>query len=161
MRVVSNSGPLIHLARAGHFDLLHILYRRLLIPTSVYQEVAVRGRGQDGSRELSRAQWIYRRRPRRTGLVPALGAFLGRGEAEAIALAAERKGTLLLIDEVHGRRVARKMGIPVRGALGVLLEGHREDHVPDLETAIARMRERGTWIDDEVVGAIMAAARER
>lgn len=161
MRVVSDAGPLIHLARAGHFDLLQRLHGRLLIPPSVYQEVAVRGRERDGSRKLSGARWIHRRRPRRTDLATALGAFLGRGEAEAIALAAERKGTLLLIDEVHGRRVARRMGISVRGALGVLLQGHQNGHVPDLEVAIARMRERGTWVDDEVVEAIISAARGR
>lgn len=161
MRVVSDSGPLIHLARAGHFDLLRLLYGRLLIPPAVYQEVAVRGRGQDGSRELSRAEWVVRRRPRRSDLVTALGAFLGRGEAEAITLAAEKGGTLLLIDEVHGRRVAQKMGIPVRGTLGVLLQGYRDHHVPDLGAAITRMRERGTWIGDEVVGSIMTAARTR
>lgn len=99
MRVVSNSGPLIHLARAGHFNLLRVLFSRVTIPSAVYQEVSVRGRRQDGSRELVRARWIRRRRPRRADLVAALGAFLGRGEAEAIALAAEHKETLLLIDE--------------------------------------------------------------
>lgn len=161
MRVVSNSGPLIHMARAGHFDLFQLLYGRLLIPPSVYQEVAIRGRRQAGSRELLRAKWIRRRRPRRMDLVAALRAFLGRGEAEAIALTAERKGTLLLIDEIHGRRVAREMGILVVGTLGVLLQGYRNNHVPDLEAAIARMRERGTWIDDEIVEVILAAARAR
>ena len=161
MRVLSDSGPLIHLARAGHFDLLQLLYRRLLIPPAVYNEVAVRGRGRDGSRELSRAKWIHRRRPRREDIVKALGTFLGLGEAEAIALAAERKGTLLLIDEVHGRRVASRMGIPIKGTLGLLLEGYRARHVPDLQVAVARMRERGTWIDEDVVTTILAAARER
>lgn len=161
MRVVSNSGPLIHLARAGHFDLLQLLYGRLLIPPSVCQEVTIRGRGQAGSRELLTAKWIRRRRPRRTDLVAALRVFLGRGEAKAIALTAERKGTLLLIDEIHGRRVAREMGILVVGTLGVLLQGYRNNHVPDLEAAIARMRERGTWIDNEIVEAILAAARAR
>jgi len=87
MRVVSNSGPLIHLARARHFN--QVLFGRVIIPSAVYQEVVVRGRGQDGSSELARAKWIGRRRPRRADLVAALCAFLGRGEAEAIALAAE------------------------------------------------------------------------
>jgi predicted nucleic acid-binding protein len=161
VRVVSDSGPLIHLARAGHFDLLQLLYQRLLIPPSVYQEVAVRGRGKDGSRELSGAEWIHRHRPRRADIVAALGAFLGLGEAEAIALAAERKGTLLLIDEVQGRRVALKMGISVKGTLGLLLEGYRRRHVPDLKAAVLRMRDRGAWIEDEIVAATLAAAGER
>ncbi len=161
MRVVSNSGPLIHLARARHFDLLRVLFGRVITPSAVYQEVVVRGRGQDGSGELGRAKWIGRRRPRRADLVAALGAFLGRGEAEAIALAAEQKDTLLLIDEAHGRRVARSMGIKIKGTLGILFRGYREGHVPDLEGAIKRMRERGTWIDEEMVAAILAAARAR
>ena len=117
MRVVCNSSPLIHLTRAGHFNLLQVLL--------------------------------------------ALSAFLGRGEAEANALAAERKGTLLLIDEAQGRRVARSMGIAIRGTLGVLLQGHRAGHVADLEGAIKRMRERGTWIGDEVIATVLAAARGR
>ncbi len=131
MRVVCDSGPLIHLARAGHFDLLQALYGRVLVPSAVYQEVAVRGRGEDGARELVRATWIQRRRPRRSTLVAALGTFLGLGEAEAIALAGERPHTLLLIDEAHGRRVARNMRITIRGTLGVLLQGHRAGHVAD------------------------------
>ena len=161
MRVVSNSGPLIHLARAGHFGLLEILYKRLLIPPAVYQEVAVRGRGQDGSDEVVQAPWIHRGPPRRRDLVAALGAFLGQGEAEAIALAADRKGSLLLIDEAHGRQVARRMGVAIRGTLGVLLEGHRRSHVPDLEGAVKRLRERGTWIDNELLAKVLAAARKR
>jgi predicted nucleic acid-binding protein len=159
MRVVSDSGPLIHLARAAHFDLLKMLYGRVLIPPAVYHEVAIQGRGEDGSDELTQAPWVRRRRPRRGDLGTALGAFLGRGEAEAIALAAEGKKTLLLIDEAHGRRVARRMGIPIKGTLGILLDGHRAGHVGDLESAIVRMRERGTWIDDAILAAILAAAR--
>ena len=136
MRVISNSGPLIHLARAGHFDLPKLLYGHLAIPPAVYQEVVIRGRGKAGSRELSKARWISRRQPRRKELVTALGTFLGRGEAEAIALASERTGTLLLIDEAHGRRVARQMNITVLGTLGLLLQGYRNNHVPDLKGAI-------------------------
>lgn len=161
MRVVSNSGPLIHLARAGHFELLKLLYNRLIIPPSVYQEVVFRGRGKDGSRELSKAKWIQRRKPRRADLATALRTFLGRGESDAIALAAEKKGTLLLIDEVHGRRVTRKMNIKVVGGLGLLLQGYRDNYVPDLNAAIARMRDRGTWIADEVVEAVLGAANRR
>lgn len=161
MRVVCDSGPLIHLARANHLDLPHALFRPVLIPPAVYQEVAVRGRGQDGSEELARAKWIERRRPCRTDLILALSAFLGRGEAEAIALAAEGKNTLLLINEAQGRRVAHSMGIAIRGTLGVLLQGHRAGHVEDLEGAIKRMRERGTWVDDQVIATVLAAAGSR
>jgi predicted nucleic acid-binding protein len=137
------------------------LFGRVLIPPAVYEEVAVRGKGEDGADELVRATWIQQRHPRRLTVVAALVTFLGVGEAEAIALAGERPDTLLLIDETHGRRVARNMKIVVRGTLGILLQGFRAGHVPDLEIAVSRMRERGTWIADDLVAAILAASRRR
>ena len=82
MRVVCDAGPLIHLARAGHFQLLQDLFGRVLIPPAVYQEVAIRGKGEDGSNELVHATWIQQRHPRRSSLVAALATFLGSGEAE-------------------------------------------------------------------------------
>ena len=44
MKVVSNSGPLIALARLGRLGLLNQLYDAVLIPPEVYQEVVVNGR---------------------------------------------------------------------------------------------------------------------
>jgi predicted nucleic acid-binding protein len=46
---------------------------------------------------------------------------LDPGEASAILIAPERKADLLLLDERKGRRVAQELGIPVMGALGVIL----------------------------------------
>jgi uncharacterized protein len=161
MRVVCDAGPLIHLARAGHFDLFQDLFGRVLIPPAVYQEVAIRGKGEDGSDELAHATWIQQRHPRQTSLVAALATFLGSGEAEAITLAGERPHTLLLIDETHGRRVARNMRITIRGTLGILLQGFRAGSVPDLEAAISRVRERGTWIADDLIFATLVASRRR
>jgi predicted nucleic acid-binding protein len=51
MRVVCDAGPLIHLARAGHFDLLQDLFGRVLIPPAVYLEAAI-------SRMRQRGTWI-------------------------------------------------------------------------------------------------------
>lgn len=109
----------------------------------------------------AQADWFHRRQPRRPEVVVALSTFLGRGEAEAIALAADRTDTLLLIDEGQGRRIARELGISIKGTLGLLLDGHHAGRVSDLADAIGRMRDRGTWIADDVVAAILRAARRR
>jgi len=75
MRVVCNSRPLIHLARAAHFALLRLLFRRILIPCAVYEEVAIRGRGEQGAQELAQATWIHRRHPRRSDLIKVSPSF--------------------------------------------------------------------------------------
>ena len=46
MKVVSNSGPLINLAKVGQFTLLRDLFQHITIPPAVFEEVVVRGGGQ-------------------------------------------------------------------------------------------------------------------
>ena len=58
MKVVSNSGPLINLAKVGQFTLLRDLFQHITIPPAVFEEVVVRGGGQPGSGETCAAQWI-------------------------------------------------------------------------------------------------------
>jgi predicted nucleic acid-binding protein len=53
------------------------------------------------------------------------------------------------------------MNIKVVGTLGLLLQGYRDDYVPDLKAAIARMRDRGTWVTNEVIEAVLSAADRR
>lgn len=43
MKVVSNSGPLMALAKIGQIHLLHSLYEEILIPSAVFEEAVVNG----------------------------------------------------------------------------------------------------------------------
>lgn len=56
--IVSDSSPLISLARIGKLDLLHRLYGELLIPQAVWRELVVKGAGQSGVEEIKSAAWI-------------------------------------------------------------------------------------------------------
>jgi predicted nucleic acid-binding protein len=56
--VVSDSSPLIALARIGQLGLLASLFDRILIPTEVHHEVTVAGRGLAGAEEVRSAGWI-------------------------------------------------------------------------------------------------------
>jgi predicted nucleic acid-binding protein len=48
MKIVSNSSPLINLARIGKLGLLRELYGELIIPEAVWHEVVVEGSSQPG-----------------------------------------------------------------------------------------------------------------
>ena len=89
MHVVSNSSPLINLARIGRLTLLRELFGVLIVPDAVWQEVVVEGAGQPGADEVRSAEWIQRQAVMNTQLVQALQQDLDAGEAEAIALSLE------------------------------------------------------------------------
>jgi uncharacterized protein len=160
MKVVSNSGPLINLAKVSQFVLLQDLFQRITIPPAVFEEVVIRGGGQPGAGETNTAQWITRGMLRRSDIADILAAELDRGEAEAIALALQEKADWLLIDERVGRRFAQRVGLKVKGTLGILLEGMRRGYIEDLQPLLDILVARGTWIAPATYAEVLKLAQE-
>jgi hypothetical protein len=80
--VVSDSSPLISLAKIQAFKLLDQLYGGVTISTEVFKEVVVSGAGLPGAAETSGSPWIKVAPINRTNdLTDAQGRFgLGLGE---------------------------------------------------------------------------------
>ena len=122
MTVVSNSSPLISLARIGKLELLAALFGQVSIPPEVHQEVTVDGRMLPGAEEVKRAGWIRVLGP---PLPPDASLVqrcegLGPGEAAAIYLGNYLHAELILLDEWKARRVAKEANLPIVGCLGIL-----------------------------------------
>jgi len=126
--VVINAGPLMVFAKLNLLHLLKQLYGRVCFARAVYHEVVVVGMRHgyvDAStlhRFLQQEAW----QPATVAAIPPSiqAASLDLGEQESIALAMMQQA-LLLIDEEAGRRVARNVGLSVRGSLGVLIDAYR------------------------------------
>jgi predicted nucleic acid-binding protein len=87
--VVSDSSPLIALARIRRLNLPASLFERVLIPPEVHHEVTVAGHGLPGAEEVGNADWIEVRAPRgqvEPSLARACDGF-GAGERCAIFVA--------------------------------------------------------------------------
>jgi uncharacterized protein len=147
--VVSNSSPLISLARIGQLHLLASFYKRILVPAEVHHEVTVDGRGLPGAEEVRNAGWIE---------VSAQGSNvdlsleracqgLGKGERGAILLAKTLPADLILLDEWKARRIAREAGLSVMGCLGVVEAGARKGLVSDLSQAYIDLLRHGIRFD--------------
>jgi hypothetical protein len=161
MIVVSDTSPLINLAAVGQLDLLRQLYQHVIIPQAIYDEIVVAGAGQPGAVEVKGASWIETRRLRDQALVNILLLELDRGEAEALALAAELKADLLLIDESKGRAIAARLGFVHIGLLGILVQAKQRGIIdavkPLLDDLIAKA---GFWIGAELYQRVLQAVSE-
>jgi predicted nucleic acid-binding protein len=69
---------------------------------------------------------------------PVEDVGLGRGEAEAIAIATQVHADAVLIDERKATVVARDRGLAVTGTLGVVVLA-ADSHLVDLEASIRRL----------------------
>lgn len=125
MKTVVNSTPLIALSITGYLFLLNRLFEQVVVPVSVYEEVALQGEERPGAEAVAQANWLVIQSPERSLVLSAELVQLDRGEQDVILLAQEIKADWVLIDEKLARRVAIGLGLQVKGTLGVLLIAYR------------------------------------
>lgn len=160
MKVISNSSPLINFAALNRFDVLYSLYGTIYIPDAVYHEVVIAGRGEPGAVEVERSAWLQQESVSNPSLVAALHE-LGPGESEAIALAVENVGSLLLLDDHRGRLIASRLGLTIVGTLGVLLIAKRKRLIEAVSPEITTLQARvGFRIDAELRTKVLLEAGE-
>lgn len=109
MRAVSNTSPISNLAAIGRLRLLQSQFSEIWIPAAVSQELgahpdpvalaAIRGAMGEA--------WIKQAPMPASRLADVLSLHLHGGEAETIALAADLKAEIVIVDEQEGRWLSR------------------------------------------------------
>jgi uncharacterized protein len=163
MRVVSNTSPLLNLAIISELERVREQLGEVLVPPAVLAEFRLET-DRAGSAAIRRALtegWIGVEPVANRSFVEVLRRELDAGEAEALVLAVEQGGSRVLLDEQEARRVARTLGLPVTGALGILLAAYRSGRLPSLRIAMLRLREEaGFWIAPALEAELLAQAAE-
>jgi len=152
--VVSNTSPLTNLAAIGRLDLVREQLRDVLVPSAVWAEMSALPH-EGGRRALMVAResgWLRVVSVSNAALPASLRLIgLDAGESEAIALAHEHSASLLLMDERKGRLAARRIGITVTGALGILAAAYKSGSIPSVKVEISRLKnEAGFFVSSEV-----------
>lgn len=160
MIVVANAGPIIALAQIGHLDLLRLLYKRLLIPAAVRDEVVGSGSKRAGQAEVDTAVWIETRIVADKAAVEFLRERLDAGESEAIMLALEIGADLLLIDEARGRRVAETRGIKHTGTVGTVITAKKRGLIPAAAPLFDALQATGFYMGTDLYQAACRLAGE-
>ncbi|MBI4333721.1 MAG: hypothetical protein HY673_20865 [Chloroflexi bacterium] len=110
MTIVADAGPLLSFSRAQRLDVLRDVVGAVVIPEAVYNKTVIRGAGKIGAHDIEQAPWITRQHVQDRSFLERLPVKLHIGEREALALARELNG-VLLVDEREVRREARHIGI--------------------------------------------------
>jgi predicted nucleic acid-binding protein len=141
--VIADSTCLIGLSKIGKLYLLHQLFGRVIIPTAVYHEVVVLGAGRLGAEEVKNADWIETQEVENKLAARAFRLTLGAGEAEAIALAAEREVDFIILDDWKARQVALELSLPVVGTVAVLTKAVEKRLIEELSPVLEELRKAG------------------
>jgi predicted nucleic acid-binding protein len=158
--IVADAGPLIGLARVGGLRLIRSVFDEVLVPPAVLAECCrdISLPGAKGIRtaiesgELHVVETVTK-----AELVwpPALGV----GERATIEMAMAEK-TGVLMDDLPGRRLAKRCGIPFLGTGGLLLLAKGQDVIEEIGPWIADLRQQGYYLSKVLVSELLRRAGE-
>ena len=156
--VISNNSPLVGLFGINLLSLLQDLYTEVWIPRKVEKEFLKKD--PIVRREaLENAPWI-KTVDLTDPQTAAVYVELDEGEAEALALAAEHDARLILLDEKVGRQTAEKVGLTVKGIVGILLEAKEEGLIDVIKPLLIRLRDNGIHLSESLINNALRDADE-
>jgi len=156
MKIVSNTGPLLHLAEAGAL----VLFRaagEVHIPAMVALEL---------KRQLPTWQmpeWIIVEEVTGVFVKQATtwrqAKLLDPGEAEAIALAMQIHADWFLTDDAAARLLAQTLNMEVHGSLGIILWAAAVGHLSQInaEQTLEQLSHSSLWISAKILAEARAA----
>ncbi len=157
---VVDTSPLIFLAKLDRLDLLRQGAGQLLIPPAVLREVQEHPDEASEKIEEVNGSWLEVRPVSQRQTVEVLMADLGIGESEVIALAREVKAERVVMDDLDGRRFARRLGLVPVGTIGLLLAAKMRGELSSLRNEIEELQRGGFRISDTLLHAVLAEAGE-
>jgi uncharacterized protein len=165
---VSNTSPLIWLAKIGKLHLLKDLFIDIVISEESYKEAVEKG--LEGGfndalviKDACEQGWIKVKKLNEKQLAICQKMLqnsfeLHEGEAQAIVLARENcKDTLLLMDDSSGRAFAETWGLKVKGVLYIIVTAMRNDllNKNEAKEAILTLVRKGFRIEPKLIARVL------
>jgi predicted nucleic acid-binding protein len=153
MIVVSDTSPLTALLSVGEAGILTKLFREVVIPEGVRNELLRSHCPLPG--------WLRVAAVKDRTQTARYAQIVDAGEAEAIELARELRADRLLIDERKGRNLAVKEGVPVIGLVGVVLLAKRQRLIPSARALLQRLdQDAGMYLSENIREAALKTVGE-
>jgi len=161
---ISDTGPLIWLAKVKALTVLREIYHEIIIPEAVYREAVQQGLAEgykdaeyirdaivDGWIRVEKAPMMFE--DKIESVERRLRIQLGVGEREAISLALSLKAHIILTNDKLASTVAKILGLKPRGILYILLKAVKNGVITsrDARLLLEKMVDYGFWISPSLL----------
>jgi predicted nucleic acid-binding protein len=153
MLVVSDASPLNILVQLGHADVLAAMFKSVVVPVSVADELS------HVAAPKAVRDWIANPPPWLAIKAPSVQTSIPlrhRGERDAIQLAQELKADAILLDEDKPRAQATKLGLRVVGTIGILEQAANVGHIKNLQAVHEQLRKTNFFVSDKILSDSLA-----
>ena len=162
MRVVCDTNIIIDFAKILSLDLLKNIFKEVMIPVEVKEELLAGERGGTEEDDIRRAidEWAKVENVKNMLAVESLRSHIGNGEAASIILYKETKADFLAINDLKARGIAHAMGVKIIGSLGILRLAKDKGLLKEIKPSLDELRKIGAYISDELYRRILIDAGE-
>lgn len=163
MIIVSNTGPLIALAKLDQMDLLpRLVPDGVFIPDVIQRELWAKSGFESPILQTALNNFIQIKEPEQvSAAVKIITLNLDEGEKQAIRLASTiNQPLLLLLDDNAGRKAAKKLNLPITGTVGLLLKAKEKGLITAVMPLIEQLRAYNYWLSDALVASVKKISGE-
>lgn len=143
--VISDASCLIVLSKIGKLDLLYLLYGQVYITPEIEQEF-----GED------LPSWMIVETVQDKACQKRLETRLDVGEASAIALALEKKDSLVILDDLKARKLAKQLNLVLTGTLGVVSKAKERGYCEKIKPIIQKIGQSNFRISPQVMSDLLS-----
>lgn len=147
--IISDTSCLILLEKIDELELLNKLFGTIITTTEVANEF--------GS---PLPEWFEIRNPVDKNYQAIIEASIDKGEASAIALAIELDDSLLIIDDLKGRKFAQKLGLTIVGTVGIIVDSKLSGIIPSVKPLLKKIKKTNFRITEKLEELILNKAGE-
>ena len=147
--VIADASVLIILDKINQLDLLNGVYNQIYTTPEIFKEYG-----------KPLPDWIIIKPTKDKKYQKFIETQVDLGEASAIALALERDDSLLILDDLRARKLAKRLGITFTGTLGVINKAKSIGLISKIKPLIEKLKLTDFRISDKIIEALLNKNRE-
>lgn len=147
--VICDTSCLILLDKINKLKLLKHCYSSIYVTPEIAEEF---GKGLP--------DWIKIKEATNQALQQTLTQILGKGESSAIALTFDLPDTLVALDDLKARKVAKSLNLKITGSLGILVKAKEQGYIEKLLPVLNQVQQTDFRISENIVRKILATVGE-
>lgn len=147
--IISDTSCLIILSKIGELELLYNLYGKIYTTIDIAIEFGE-----------TLPDWIEIVTVANKQSQKILELQIDRGESSAIALALENSKSIVILDDIKARSVAKKLGVLYTGTVGVIIKSKLNGNIDSIKPILEKIKNTNFRLSLEIEKQALIEANE-
>lgn len=159
-KIISNSTPLIALNKISKLELLQKIYKEIIIPYAVYEEVILESNTNTTNNFIKECGFIKIISIKNEEAKKMFATSLHKGEVEVMILAKELGADTCIIDDLLARKYAKYYNLKITGTIGVIIKAKELGLISEIRPIMNELISSGIYIDEKLFNKVLKIAGE-